>query len=104
MAAELEQRLAALASVIGEPEPGVESRVLAAPVPLARRPRRRRIVLAAMAAALAVLAITPAGRASLGDAFDRLSSWLGREPGQPAPAADVASFQRAIAGSYAAFP
>jgi hypothetical protein len=74
-----------------------------------RRGAPRKFQLAAALAVIAVLAtaFTPAGTALGGlgrDAFDGLSSWLGREPGEPAPAEEQAGFRERNDASYASFP
>jgi len=65
-----------------------------------RPPRRRRPLLLALAAALAVLATGAGVTAALGG-FDR---WLAGKPGKPAAAADQARFRAANGRSWAAFP
>jgi hypothetical protein len=74
-----------------------------------RRPHRRALVFAlvlcAVAGAAAAVPATRDGLAAVGrDAFDGLSSWLGREPGQPASAREQAGFDKRNAASYAEFP
>jgi hypothetical protein len=94
-------RRAEVVSVLGNGRPR--------PRRVRRRGAPRRLMLAAALAALAVVAtaLTPAGPALGGlgrDAFDGLSSWLGREPGEPAPAEEQAGFSERNAASYASFP
>jgi hypothetical protein len=74
-----------------------------------RSPHRQALALALAVFALAAgLAAVPATRDSLAavsrDAFDGLSSWLGREPGKPASAEEQAGFDERNSASYAAFP
>jgi hypothetical protein len=73
---------------------------------VAERPRRRRAVVFAVAAAAVIvlaLGVSPIGSMAA-DAFDGLSSWLQGEPGEPAPASEQAGFEARNAASYVSFP
>lgn len=65
-----------------------------------RRPARRRPLVLALAAALALVAAGAGITAALGG-FDR---WLSGKPGKPAAASDQARFRAANGRSWAAFP
>jgi hypothetical protein len=63
------------------------------------------VAVFAVAGALAAVPATREGLAAVGrDAFDGLSSWLGREPGQPASAREQEGFEKRNAAAYAEFP
>lgn len=64
----------------------------------------RRLVLG-LALFVLVLALGSAVAAAFGRSpFGQLSSWLGRSPGVPAPAAEQAGFEKRNGASYASFP
>jgi hypothetical protein len=71
------------------------------------RPRptvRPVLVAAAAAAALGVFAATSFGQDVLNGTLDRLGSWVGSAPGEPASSDQQAAFDAANAQSYARFP
>lgn len=66
-------------------------------------PRRRVVALAFVAAALAVLALSPIGGA-IAREFGDFSAWLSGNPGEPASAEDQRAFDEANERSWASFP
>ena len=73
-------------------------------VRMRRRARRRLVVVAAAAAfAVGVLATTSLGQDVLNGTLDRLGSWAGSAPGEPASPEQQAAFDAANAESYAHF-
>jgi hypothetical protein len=69
-----------------------------------RRTRRPVLVAAAAAAVLGVFAATSFGQEVLNGTLDRLDSWVGSAPGEPASSEQQAAFDAANAQSYAHFP
>jgi hypothetical protein len=69
------------------------------------RPRRRRVVSAALVIALGAVVVvaTPLG-AAIGRTFDGFSAWLTGEPGTPVSEQEQRAFEQANARSWAAFP
>jgi hypothetical protein len=72
-------------------------------VRMRRRARRRLVVVAAAAFAVGVLATTSLGQDMLNGTLDRLGSWAGSAPGEPASPEQQAAFDAANAESYAHF-
>jgi hypothetical protein len=68
-----------------------------------RRVGRRLLVVAAAAIAVGVLATTSLGQDVLNSTLDRLGSWVGSAPGEPASPEQQAAFDSANAESYAHF-
>ena len=69
--------------------------------------RRRTRVVAAVAVAVgaaALAAITPAGQALVGGAFERLASWADGAPGEPAPRSEQEALRAANARAAAPIP
>jgi hypothetical protein len=71
-----------------------------------RAPRaRRRVLIAAVAAvALAAAGASPLGQALVGGTFDRLTAWIGQSPGTPAPSAEQQALREANARAAAPIP
>jgi hypothetical protein len=68
-----------------------------------RRVRRRPLVLALAALALAGLAVSPVGTA-IADGVDGFAAWIRGEPGTPATPAEQQAFERANERTWAGFP